>query len=243
MARHQRRRHFSFERLEPRILLSADALGGAVGGDFFTEPEAPFQLVPDQPQNLEYLATSLSAQYATPALSETAPAALDLEALGAFLDTDSSLETRHELIFVDAGIEAYEDLLQDLMTDALGKKVVPWIVESFGIESPRIEYFVWRQQKLVFVQYRAGPLFEDIEVVILSVVKIALRPTNGFPVGSDNQVLTGGVEVSFRSIDCHYGVDNILAQRPLGGVSFDCRPYDGGLRFGDELRIGLLQAV
>ena len=127
MARHKRRRHFSFEPLEPRILLSADALGGAVGDNLFDDPEAPFQLVPDQQLNLETMATSLSAQYGT---TETAPAAMDLEGLGAFLDTDSQADIRHEIIFVDTGVDGYEELLQDLMTDTGSTEYSVFLLDS-----------------------------------------------------------------------------------------------------------------
>jgi hypothetical protein len=118
MSRLPKRRHFSFERLEPRILLSADALGGALGADLLHDADPPFERLPSQQLDLEQLAASFSEQYVRPLLDQSAPAALDLEGLGALIDFDSEGDTRHELIFLDAGIEGAEELLQALMSDS-----------------------------------------------------------------------------------------------------------------------------
>ncbi len=136
MSRPLRSRHFSFERIEARILLSADALGGAVDGDFLADREDSNHLSPDQQVDLAYMATSLAAQYGTPASAEYAPAALDLEGLAAFMAADSLLESRHELIFVDAGIDDYETLVEDLMSNAGSTEYSVFILDgdTDGIE-------------------------------------------------------------------------------------------------------------
>ena len=116
MARSDTRSDFSFEKLEPRILLSADALGGAVGSDLFTAADETFSSDGHQDEKLESLATGLVAQYGSVPPASLGLAALDLDGLGEFTGAGASGETRHELIFIDESVGAYETLLQDLMS-------------------------------------------------------------------------------------------------------------------------------
>ena len=92
MSRDKHSRPFRFERIEPRILLSADALGGAFDADSFSDSE----LNRDAQERLDSLLNTLPR----PATGDASDP-LDLDSLGALDDKD---EPRHELIIIDVHI-------------------------------------------------------------------------------------------------------------------------------------------
>ena len=141
-----------FERMEPRILFSADALAGLVAVDpfadndsanagmnigasasFLTELYTPdnsstgSQAPTDAERALQFdaLRTAFDAEDTT---SESADS---LDTLGTLLDgAESGEEIRQEIIFVDAATPDYQQLLAGLNTDTPGTDYQIFILQS-----------------------------------------------------------------------------------------------------------------
>jgi hypothetical protein len=126
---------FVFEKLEPRLLLSADAIGAALSADLLDDDSAQTF---DNPQQLDAWLTELTDSTPLPLKPAAETAALDLSAfaeedgvaasirfdpadqwqeqLSSLLDEDSP--QRVELVFVDSSVDNYQQLLAGLQTDA-----------------------------------------------------------------------------------------------------------------------------
>ena len=124
-----------FERMEPKILLSADALSGLVTSDPFNDDAANTAL--DLGASVDLLSTSYDAESnhagSDSVASDDSLFDLDLifgdnqdsddkltslDALTAILnESDSGLASRQEIIFVDAATPDYQELLSGIDTD------------------------------------------------------------------------------------------------------------------------------
>ena len=125
-----------FERMEPKILLSADALSGLVTSDPFNDDAANTAL--DLGASVDLLSTSydLETDGAGSDLITSDDNHFDLDllfgynqqnddnltsldVLSAILnETDSGVASRQEIIFVDAASPDYDELLSGINTDA-----------------------------------------------------------------------------------------------------------------------------
>ncbi len=104
MARPTRRRPFGLERMEPRILLSADALGGAIDADALAGDKTD-PIAAGTAERLDALLSSLPKQR-----DSDNSDAVNLDDLADFAPSDP--EARLELIFVDASVDDYEALIE-----------------------------------------------------------------------------------------------------------------------------------
>jgi predicted outer membrane repeat protein len=143
---------FFFERMEPRILLSADALSGLVSTDPFTDNDAARDEM-NAAQSAGYLLAAYAANEAGSAdetqagvdqsgLLDTLQAAFDepdtagdgatansLDTLGSMLD-GSETENRQEIIIVDAATPDYQQLLDAIDTDTPATDYQIFILQS-----------------------------------------------------------------------------------------------------------------
>ena len=99
-----------FERMEPKILLSADALSGLVASDPFASDDIAGL---DISESVDLLRNAFDTGSASDA---TRLDGLSLDELGALLDSSDD-ETRREIIFVDAATPDYQQLLDGVKTD------------------------------------------------------------------------------------------------------------------------------
>ena len=138
-----------FERMEPKILLSADALSGLVTSDPFNEDAANAGL--DISASVDLLKTSYQVSGSDADSSQTASGEdlsdqssvfgligdsqegddTSLEALSSVLnDGNSGSATRQEIIFVDAATPDYQELLSGIDTDAADTDYQIFILQS-----------------------------------------------------------------------------------------------------------------
>jgi len=138
-----------FERMEPKILLSADALSGLVASDPFNEDAANAGL--DISASIDLLNTSYQVSDGDAGSSQTASDDdlsvqnsvlglisesqegddTSLEALSSVLnDVNSDSATRQEIIFVDAATPDYQELLNSVDTDAVDTDYQIFILQS-----------------------------------------------------------------------------------------------------------------
>ncbi len=138
-----------FERMEPKILLSADALSGLVTSDPFNEDAANAGL--DISASVDLLKTSYQVSDSNADSSKTASGEdlsdqssvlgligdshegddTSIEALSSVLnDGNSGSATRQEIIFVDAATPDYQELLSGIDTDAADTDYQIFILQS-----------------------------------------------------------------------------------------------------------------
>ena len=114
-----------FERMEPKILLSADALSGLIASDPFSDNDMNAGL--DINQSADFLTSSFSSEAINEPLNIDALSDLigggfansenldSIDALGALLgEIDDTTAGRQEIIFVDAATPDYQQLLDGL---------------------------------------------------------------------------------------------------------------------------------
>ncbi|MGB5326921.1 MAG: DUF4347 domain-containing protein, partial [Gammaproteobacteria bacterium] len=141
-----------FERMEPRILFSADALAGLVSADPFADNDSAnagmnvsasasylVELYTPDDSSTDSLAptdTERALQFdalraAFDAEDSANQSADSLDSLGTLLDgAESSEESRQEIIFVDAATPDYQQLLAGLNTDTPGTDYQIFILQS-----------------------------------------------------------------------------------------------------------------
>jgi len=133
MPRPTRRRPFRLERMEPRILLSADALGGAIDADSLGS-DKPDPIATGTAERLDALLSSLPKQRENDSQEPSASELVNLDDLADFVAGDA--DTRLELVFVDASIENYEELLEGIAADRDGSDFQVHVLDATqdGIE-------------------------------------------------------------------------------------------------------------
>ncbi|MEE4190416.1 MAG: DUF4347 domain-containing protein, partial [Halieaceae bacterium] len=119
--------------MEPRILLSADALGGAIDADSLGS-EKPDPIATGTAERLDALLSSLPKQRENDSQDPTGSELVNLDDLADFVAGDA--DTRLELVFVDASIENYEELLAGLAADRDGSDFQVHVLDATrdGIE-------------------------------------------------------------------------------------------------------------
>ena len=144
-----------FERMEPKILLSADALSGLVSGDPFSDvvsnaaldivesahllntsyaslpdnTDSDFSDAADESQKFDLLTGFIGGNVTS---SDTG---LSIESIGALLNEtdngiDNTTDSRQEIIFVDAATPDYQQLLNGIKTDTPGTEYQIFILQS-----------------------------------------------------------------------------------------------------------------
>ncbi len=117
-----------FERMEPRILFSADALGGLVAGDPFSEFDAqhPGMNVNESASFLKdvYAGSSKDADETLVAPDKYEPTDVLVEAALV------GLEQRQEIILIDAATPNYQQLLESMDPDKPGTDYQIFILQS-----------------------------------------------------------------------------------------------------------------
>ncbi len=144
-----------FERMEPKILLSADALSGLVSGDPFSDDvsnaaldivesahllntsyaslpdntDSDFSDAADESQKFDLLTGFIGGNVTS---SDTG---LSIESIGALLNEtdngiDNTTDSRQEIIFVDAATPDYQQLLNGIKTDTPGTEYQIFILQS-----------------------------------------------------------------------------------------------------------------
>jgi hypothetical protein len=112
-SKRRRRRRLTAERLEPRVLLSADLLAGFHDGGHGADDEGDRFRDPARDNLLLLTSNASTSEDSTP--SERT--ALDLEALAALAVVDDARndDARRELVFVDAGVDDAEALIASVV--------------------------------------------------------------------------------------------------------------------------------
>ncbi len=102
-----------FERLEPKILFSADALSGLVAADPFANDDSASL---DLDESVNLLRNAFDTDTDSSSNAENTDS-LSLDELGVLLDASSNDAARQEIIFVDANTPDYQQLIDGVKTD------------------------------------------------------------------------------------------------------------------------------
>ncbi|MBT8150545.1 MAG: DUF4347 domain-containing protein [Gammaproteobacteria bacterium] len=152
--------HTVFERLEPRVLLSADVLGGIAANDLLHEDLAHANVGLDNQSNLEDLVAPFLLNNSKPGEDIAASEAVDLASLADLYNDVANFDfsaggdaqnanqnssdalaallpelndpdfARQEIIFVDAATPDYEQLLRGIASDAGDTQYIVFLLDD-----------------------------------------------------------------------------------------------------------------